>query len=138
MTALPAIFCRIGCAACALDQPLPPFAFGRALFHLAQRRGFQSNRKNVAKEGDNDEGESRRESANLKKLMQDADARTLGEYFAGLDPEAEKQRIRKRGRPGKCTSTSLRRYGRPSRRIMRSSPMRRSSAFTGPSSTSGR
>ena len=26
--------------ASALDEVLPPFAFGRALFHLAQRRGF--------------------------------------------------------------------------------------------------
>jgi CRISPR-associated endonuclease Csn1 len=80
----------------ALDQPLPPFAFGRALFHLAQRRGFQTNRKNVAKEGDDDEGAVKAGIADLKKFMADAGARTLGEYFAGLDPEAEKQRIRKR------------------------------------------
>ena len=42
--------------ALALDQPLPPFAFGRALFHLAQRRGFLSNRKSAAKD-DEDSGD---------------------------------------------------------------------------------
>jgi CRISPR-associated endonuclease Csn1 len=28
-----------------LDAPLTPHEFGRALFHLNQRRGFKSNRK---------------------------------------------------------------------------------------------
>jgi CRISPR-associated endonuclease Csn1 len=81
--------------ALALDQALPPFAFGRALFHLAQRRGFLSNRKSVSKDVD-DEGAVKEGIAELHQKMEDAGSRTLGEYFAGLDPEAEKQRIRKR------------------------------------------
>src|SRR5690606_41494064 len=31
--------------AAALDHPLEPHELGRALYHLAQRRGFQSNRR---------------------------------------------------------------------------------------------
>lgn len=77
----------------ALDQPLPPFAFGRALFHLAQRRGFASNRKSAAKKGE-EEGDVKAGIAELHQKMQDIGARTLGEYFANLDPE--EQRIRKR------------------------------------------
>ena len=81
--------------ALALDQALPPFAFGRALFHLAQRRGFLSNRKSASKDGD-DEGAVKAGIAELQQNMQEAGVRTLGEYFSKLDPEAEKQRIRKR------------------------------------------
>jgi CRISPR-associated endonuclease Csn1 len=36
--------------AAALDGPLPPFALGRAFYHLAQRRGFLSNRKATKQE----------------------------------------------------------------------------------------
>jgi len=79
--------------ALALDQTLPPFAFGRALFHLAQRRGFASNRKSAAKKGE-EEGDVKAGIAELHQKMQDSGARTLGEYFANLDPE--EQRIRKR------------------------------------------
>jgi CRISPR-associated endonuclease Csn1 len=81
--------------ALALDQSLPPFAFGRALFHLAQRRGFLSNRKSVSKDGD-DEGAVKAGIAELQQRIQEAGVRTLGEYFSTLDPEAEKQRIRRR------------------------------------------
>lgn len=79
----------------ALDQALPPFALGRALFHLAQRRGFLSNRTSVPKDGD-DEGAVKAGIAELQQNMDEAGARTLGEYFSKLDPEGEKQRIRKR------------------------------------------
>jgi CRISPR-associated endonuclease Csn1 len=81
--------------ALALDQALPPPALGRALFHLAQRRGFLSNRTSASKDGD-DEGAVKAGIAELQQNIQEAAARTLGEYFSKLDPEAEKQRIRKR------------------------------------------
>lgn len=77
----------------ALDQSLPPFALGRALFHLAQRRGFLSNRKSAAKDNEED-GKVKAAIGELHEKMQEAGSRTLGEYFAGLDPE--EQRIRKR------------------------------------------
>lgn len=77
----------------ALDQPLPPHELGRALYHLAQRRGFLSNRKSDSEESD---GEVRRGITRLAEEMEEAGARTLGEYFASLDPLAEGGRIRNR------------------------------------------
>ncbi|HUT14028.1 MAG TPA: type II CRISPR RNA-guided endonuclease Cas9 [Thermoguttaceae bacterium] len=79
--------------ALALDQPLPPFAFGRALFHLAQRRGFLSNRKSVGK-SDEEEGKVKAGIVELQQKIEQCGARTLGEYFAGLDPEQEPIRNR--------------------------------------------
>lgn len=76
----------------ALDHALTPVELGRAFYHLAQRRGFLSNRKSMKKE--EDEGVIKQGIAELAEKMAAAGARTLGEYFAGLDPEAE--RIRKR------------------------------------------
>lgn len=78
--------------ASALDGPLQPIELGRAFYHLAQRRGFLSNRKSVRK--DEDEGQVQQGITELQDRMDAAGARTLGEYFAGLDPEAE--RIRRR------------------------------------------
>lgn len=78
--------------AAALDRPLEPTELGRALYHLAQRRGFLSNRKSLKK--DEDEGVVKQGITELQAAIEKAGARTLGEYFAGLDPEAE--RIRRR------------------------------------------
>ena len=76
----------------ALDQKLEPFALGRALYHLAQRRGYKSNRK---AEGDEDErGVVKQGISELAKQIKEQGARTLGEFFADLDPE--EHRIRKR------------------------------------------
>ena len=80
--------------AMALDAPLPALAFGRALFHLAQRRGFLSNRKTVPKKGDDEAGAVKAGITELQGLIEKSGARTLGEYFSRLDPE--EQRIRKR------------------------------------------
>jgi CRISPR-associated endonuclease Csn1 len=74
-----------------LDEELDRYAFGRVLYHLSQRRGFKSNRKS---------GKAREDGVVIKAanaLQADMDAkesRTVGEYFAGLDPE--QQRIRER------------------------------------------
>ena len=70
---------------------MPPFAFGRALFHLAQRRGFETNSRSAAK-NEKETGPVKKGIGELGQKMQDANARTLGEYFAGLDPE--ERRIR--------------------------------------------
>ncbi|MCR4297606.1 MAG: type II CRISPR RNA-guided endonuclease Cas9 [Gallionella sp.] len=62
-----------------LDEKLGPFAFGRALYHLAHRRGFQSNRK-AGKDED-----SKKVGVAISALhadMQAAQCRTLGEYLA--------------------------------------------------------
>ncbi|MCG3131790.1 MAG: CRISPR-associated endonuclease Cas9 [Phycisphaerae bacterium] len=76
----------------ALDHALNATELGRAFYHLAQRRGFLSNRKSMKK--DEDEGVVKQGIADLQHQMEVAGARTLGEYFADIDPESE--RIRKR------------------------------------------
>lgn len=75
----------------ALDQPLPPHAIGRAIYHLGQRRGFKSNRKAVAKD---DEGVVKTNIAQLNHDMAEGGARTLGEYLARLDPHHARLRSR--------------------------------------------
>ena len=81
-----------GLRAAALDEPLQPHEFGRALYHLAQRRGFLSNRK--VDRADERVGDVKKGITELSKQMQSRGARTLGEFFAQVDPEEE--RIRRR------------------------------------------
>ncbi len=77
----------------ALDQKLSPEELGRALYHLAQRRGFLSNRKTPEKK-DDDAGKVKEGIAQLASGITDFQARTLGEYFAKIDPT--ERRIRQR------------------------------------------
>lgn len=67
--------------AAALDRALPPYALGRALFALNQRRGFKSNRlvEDVDKQADLQGG-----STLLEERIRDGGFRTAGEYFADL------------------------------------------------------
>ncbi|AKO96845.1 CRISPR-associated protein Cas9/Csn1, subtype II/NMEMI [Marinovum algicola DG 898] len=62
-----------------LDQALPLTHFGRALFHLNQRRGFKSNRK--TDRGDNENGKIKDASQRLDWAMHEAKARTYGEFL---------------------------------------------------------
>lgn len=79
----------------ALDVPLHSHHLGRALYHLAQRRGFLSNRVSAAtKDEEKDEGTVNNGIGELRKKMQASNARTLGEYFAGLD--THETRVRRR------------------------------------------
>jgi len=74
-----------------LDKKLELFEFGRILYHINQRRGFKSNRKS----GDSKEnGTVKKEAGELQRKIEAAGRRTIGEYFAGINPE--EQRIRKR------------------------------------------
>lgn len=68
---------------------------GRALYHLAQRRGFLSNRKEAGDE--KEDGTVKESIKNLSAEMEAAGYRYLGEYFYGL--YQRKERIR-----GKYTS----------------------------------
>jgi CRISPR-associated endonuclease Csn1 len=79
--------------AVALDEPLEPRFLGRALYHLAQRRGFLSNRLKPAKQQD-DEGAVKKGISELRKAIEETRARTLGEYFARVSPT--QRRIRSR------------------------------------------
>lgn len=68
----------------ALDQKITPFELGRALFHMAQRRGFKSNRK-----VDKDDSSSNMKQAIgvLESKIATSGARTLGEYLYRLRPD---------------------------------------------------
>lgn len=79
----------------ALDELLPSHELGRAIYHLAQRRGFKSNRKEVKKQKKEEE-----EKSKVKKAITELDAemkargsRTLGEHFAKL---GRNERLRRR------------------------------------------
>ena len=76
----------------ALEQTLDPYELGRALYHLAQRRGFLSNRR--ARKKDEDRGVVATGISQLEEKMRQAGVRTLGEYFASLDPQQERIRNR--------------------------------------------
>jgi CRISPR-associated endonuclease Csn1 len=75
----------------ALDHRLEKYQLGRAFYHLAQRRGFLSNRKIPQTDED---GVVKVGISELNHEMAEASARTLGEYFAGSNPE--ERRIRSR------------------------------------------
>lgn len=66
-----------------LDQPLTPHELGRAIYHLARKRGFRSSRKDARNE------ESKKETGKvdtaikaLRERITAANCRTVGEYLA--------------------------------------------------------
>ena len=72
-----------------LYEKLELYEFGRALFHINQRRGFKSNRKT---------GKSKEESqiakavGELQARIEKEKCKTLGEYFDKIDPEEKRIR----------------------------------------------
>lgn len=64
----------------ALEGPLKPHELGRALFHLNQRRGFQSNRK-ADKLAESERSQLKEAINTLHKRIEDSGARTLGEHL---------------------------------------------------------
>jgi len=108
----------------SLDEELTTHEIGRALYHLAQRRGFLSNRRFKAnappladeeqateskrkakpkpREKEKDEGKDdgvvKGAIRDLQTQMQDAGARTLGEYLSTRNPEERRVRSRYLGR----------------------------------------
>ena len=80
----------------ALDEPLKPFELGRALFHLNQRRGFQSNRIIDAGSDEKEQGKVSGGISTLDKKLEQSECRTIGEYLS------QEQRAQKplRFRPG--------------------------------------
>lgn len=65
------------------------YILGRALYHLNQRRGFLSNRKDSTKES---EGTVKEDIKSLSKEMADNGCHYLGEYFFRLYEKGEKIR----------------------------------------------
>ena len=82
----------------ALNGRMDDFELGRALYHLAQRRGFLSNRKAAGGEDEEETGKVKTGIHELELKMKAVDARTLGEYFSFLNPEEERIRSRYTGR----------------------------------------
>jgi CRISPR-associated endonuclease Csn1 len=80
----------------ALDNPLEAHEIGRILFHLIQLRGFLSNRRESKQnpEQKKELGLVKTEIHSLEQEILEAGARTLGEFFAGLNPHAQKVRRR--------------------------------------------
>lgn len=62
-----------------LDEKLSPEEFGRALFHINQRRGFKSNRKTDAK--DNEHGVMKQAIKEFKEKLDAEGCRTVGEML---------------------------------------------------------
>jgi CRISPR-associated endonuclease Csn1 len=71
--------------AAALDEPLEPHFLGRALYHLAQRRGFLSNRLKPVKI-DEEEGKVKGTIKTLREEMKQQDSATLGDFLSHLSP----------------------------------------------------
>ncbi|HET7561548.1 MAG TPA: type II CRISPR RNA-guided endonuclease Cas9 [Rhodanobacteraceae bacterium] len=66
-----------------LDQPLLPHELGRALYHLARKRGFRSSRKDArSKEAADESGKVKQAIAALRERVHAANCRTVGEYLA--------------------------------------------------------
>lgn len=78
-----------------LESALKPEEFGRALFHLNQRRGFQSNRKTDRK--DNDSGALKQAIGTLRAQMQDSGCRTVGEWFWKARMEQKPEGVKGQG-----------------------------------------
>ena len=86
--------CRVKC----INEKAELFEIARALYHLNQRRGFKSNRRaGSSEDGKMFDGKPKEGITginSLKENMKQGEFRTLGEYFASLDPH--QQRIRSR------------------------------------------
>jgi CRISPR-associated endonuclease Csn1 len=88
--------------ALAIHQDLPPYAVGRALLHIAQRRGFKSGRIEEASGGGKEKEQdaaAKKElgqvKAKIESLPAEFDrlgARTIGEYWSKLDPHENRVR----------------------------------------------
>lgn len=84
-------FFRYKCLTTKLDMSdlTQRYILGRALYHLNQRRGFLSNRKESTKDVD---GEVKQAISNLSVKMEEAGCKYLGEYFYQLYQKGEKIR----------------------------------------------
>ena len=68
------------------------YILGRALYHLSQRRGFLSNRKDQAE--DSESGEVKKSISTLNEEIGNSGCKYLGEYFYKLYQKNEKIRNR--------------------------------------------
>ena len=76
-----------------LDLPLTAYELGRALYHLAKRRGFKSSRKSKG-EDENESGKIASAIARTREQIGSANCRTMGEYLATRHDKRETVRAR--------------------------------------------
>ena len=70
-----------------LDEPLTEFEFGRAIFHLNQRRGFKSNRKTDG--ADKDTSVMKDAIREVRERLEAEGFRTVGEWLAARHERGE-------------------------------------------------
>lgn len=79
-----------------LDQPLSLHELGRALYHLARKRGFRSSRKDSrSEEAAKESGKVHAAIVALRSKVQTAGCRTVGEYLARQHAERAPVRARR-------------------------------------------
>jgi CRISPR-associated endonuclease Csn1 len=78
----------------AISGKLEKHEIGRVLYHIAQRRGFLSNRKSAPKK-DDDSGKVKSGITELGRKIEESGARTLGEYFSSLARYPSPQQVRR-------------------------------------------
>ncbi|WP_162006842.1 type II CRISPR RNA-guided endonuclease Cas9 [Roseimaritima sediminicola] len=88
----------------ALDGPLNPHELGRALYSLAQRRGYKSNRK--ADIDDDTDGEV---AQSIEAVSAAAVGQTLGQFFA-REVNPFDNRVNGEGKPDAASGRFRRRY----------------------------
>jgi CRISPR-associated endonuclease Csn1 len=80
----------------ALDHPLSLHELGRALYHLARKRGFRSSRKDArGDEAAKEAGKVNQAIAALRIRVHEAGCRTVGEYLARQHAERAPVRARR-------------------------------------------
>lgn len=73
-----------------LTQELQRYILGRALYHIAQRRGFRSNRKDQS--NDDEKGKVKEAISGLSQKIKDEGCEYLAEYFEKLYKEGKRIR----------------------------------------------
>ena len=71
-----------------VEEQCENYEIGRALYHIAQRRGFLSNRKESTEEVDG------KVSSEIEEISKEKEDKTLGQYFYELKKSGEKVRGR--------------------------------------------
>lgn len=82
-----------------LNAPLSGPKFARALFHLNQRRGFQSNRKTDRQ--DSESGTLKKAISTLRTRLEEEHCQTLGQWLAKRHEQRLSVRARLRGKTQK-------------------------------------
>lgn len=81
-----------------LDQSLTPHELGRALYHLARKRGFRSSRKDSrSADAEKETGKVKEAIKRLRAQVEEAGCRTVGEYLARQHAERLPVRARRSG-----------------------------------------